>query len=152
MKNREHCVMKPCLILSIVLLLVPALVMAGSGSDACRQEERRLRAEEADRCSSVGYVFNPSACFNARKALQPYTKGKCLDLAAAEGVVEEPAPTAGAAPAAAVVPVPPPALRVMPAEPCDPAAEVAQLRREVAELRAEVKRLQDEVARLKGAQ
>jgi hypothetical protein len=110
----------------------------------------------------VGYVFNPSACFNARKALQPFSKGKCRDLAAAEGVVKQPAqaipvpvtlpPTVGTAPAAAVAPVPTPALRVMPAEPCDPAAEVAQLRREVAELRAEVKHLQDEVARLKGAQ
>jgi hypothetical protein len=150
-------------VISVGLVLASTVAIAGSGSDACRQEEQRLRAEEAERCSSVGYVFNPSACFNARKALLPYTKGKCRNLAAAEGGAElmapvaaapapspAPAPPARVAPAVDAVPTTPPAPRVTTGQSTAAQSELELLKGEIAELRAEMKRLQEEISRLRG--
>lgn len=148
-------------VISVGLVLASAVAMAGSGSDACIQEEQRLRSEEAERCSSVGYIFNPSACFNARKALLPYTKGKCRNLATTEGGAEQkspvaappvssPAPPARGAPAVDAVSTAPPSPRSTPVQPSAPPTELELLKGEIAELRAEMKRLQEEISRLRG--
>src|SRR5512138_3030911 len=91
MRSEMNLGMKILLVLTIItcLLLAASAALAGRGYDACRQEENRLRADEADLCSGMGYLFNPSACINARKALAPYAKGKCRDIAAREGVEEQ---------------------------------------------------------------
>jgi len=144
------------LITVIVLMLVSAgsFAFAGSGYDSCRQEENRLRLDEAEQCSGWGYILNPSACFNTRKALVPYTGGKCRAIAVSEGVAEE---KVEASPPAPPVPVARPA-KVSPAAaelPGQPAlarpTELELLKKEVAELKAELELLKEEVMKLRGA-
>jgi hypothetical protein len=132
---------------------------AAAGYDACLQAEKNLRAEEAEQCSGMSYIFNPSACFNTRKALAPYSAGKCREIAAGEGLIVKPAESARPAAvmpppksAAAVVAEPSvnePLPKIHPAEAAVPATEIEQLRSEVAALRAELGRLKEEISGLK---
>jgi len=66
-------VMKQRVTLLIILLITicASAAFAGSGYDDCRKEEKRLVAAEAEQCSGLSYIFNPSACFNTRKRLRP---------------------------------------------------------------------------------
>jgi len=158
-------VMKQREIFLIILLgtICASAACAGGGYDDCRKEEKRLVAAEAEQCSGFSYIFNPSACFNTRKALVPYTGGKCRSVAASEGVVEqkvEPARPAVAEPSkqpagegsvageVSVQSVLPPDSKPAAA---DHPSELELLRREVAGLRAELELLKEEVARLRGA-
>jgi len=147
----------------IILLttICASVAFAGSGYDDCRKEEKRIRAAEAEQCSGLSYIFNPSACFNTRKALAPYTGGKCRSLVGTEAVEErkvEPAKPA------VVEPSMQPAREssgevsgqsvLMPASKSvavDHPSELELLRREVAGLRAELELLKEEVAKLRGA-
>lgn len=147
----------------MVMVLVAAEGWCGAGYDACQQEERLLRANEAEQCSGVGYIFNPSACFNTRKALTPYTKGKCRTIAATEGVepksvvpakpvfVTPPVQPARVTYEAAEVPAKPKILQTAPVSPAVQPTEVELLRGEIAELRKELEKLKEEVNVLRGA-
>lgn len=147
--------MKPLTFVTILMtILAGSAACAGSDYDACSREENRLRSEEADRCGGWSYVLNPSACFNARKALTPYDKGKCREFAPAEKIVGDksprqviPAEGGAAVPAAARQPSPVPPVSVVGEK---HSSEHAELWREIAGLRSEVERLKDEIARLKG--
>ncbi len=144
-------------VIMLVILFAGSAALAGSDYDACRREENRLLSEEADRCGGWNYVLNPSACFNARKALAPYNKGKCGELAPTEKGVGKasqqgtlslpPGQGSSAAPGAAgqSAPVPSASGGVE-----THSSDLAELRREVAELRSEVERLKAEISRLKG--
>jgi len=140
----------------IVLMLVSAgsCAFAGSGYDSCRQEENRLRLDEAEQCSGWGYILNPSACFNTRKALAPYAGGKCRAIAVSEGVAEEkveaavPAPPVPAAQPAKVSP----AAAELPGQPAlARPSELELLKKEVAELKAELELLKKDVLKLREA-
>lgn len=150
------------IVFMLMTMIAGSAAFAGRDSDACRREETRLRAEEADRCTGWNYVLNPSACFNTRKALAPYDKAKCGEIATEEGggktgtghgtpaidtMVMQPIRSEGAAPRQ---PVEPRHERVQSSVEERQLSSLEQLRHEVAELRSEVQRLKDEIARLKG--
>jgi len=153
------------LITFIVLMIVSAgsFAFAGSGYDSCRQEEIRLRLDEADQCSGWGYILNPSACFNTRKSLAPYAGGKCRAIAVSEGVAEEkveaaaPAPLIPAAqaakerPAAAELPGQPTVAKETTSAALAQSSELEMLKKEVAALKAELELLKKEVVKLRGA-
>jgi len=157
------CVMMKRLATVIVLMLVSAgsCAFAGSGYDSCRQEENRLRLDETEQCSGWGYILNPSACFNTRKALAPYAGGKCRAIAVSEGVAEEkseaaaPAPPVPAgvkvSPAAAEHPGQPAVTRESTPVAASRPSELELLKKEVAELKAELELLKKEVLKLRGA-
>jgi len=143
----------------LLLLFVCLLPVDGRGGDgyaACQQEEQRLQAAVAEQCSGLPYFLNPSACFNTRKALAPYGKGKCRDIAAAEGGAKQVEPAAAAA-----LPVQPPAAAVavpaLPVQPqlssgrkggsASPPTEIEQLRIDIEKLREELQRLEAELIR-----
>jgi len=137
------------LLLLALLLLTPALSLAGSGYDACLSEEKRLRSDEAQKCSGASYIFNPSDCFNTRKALGPYSRGKCREGISLPDKVEPGGldrQGAGGKDAAATT-VPTPAIDG--AVIYDPRAEIERLQGELAELKAELLRLKDEVSRIR---
>ena len=144
------------LITVIVLMIVSAgsCAFAGSGYDSCRQEEKRLRLDEAEQCSGWGYILNPSACFNTRKALAPFAGGKCRAIAVSEGVIDEKVEAAAPAP-----PVPSaqaakerPAAAELPGQPAlAQSSELELLKKEVAELKSELELLKKEVLKLRGA-
>lgn len=147
------------LLVMALLLQAPAVVLAGSGYDACQAEEKRLRAEEAQKCSGASYIFNPSDCFNTRKALGPYSRGKCREVAGREGVQlpETVKPgrldrqgAVGKDAAATAIPT---AVKDVQstgtAVVYDPRAEIERLQTELAELKAELLRLKEEVSRLR---
>lgn len=144
---------KIVLLLTLVICstLVVAPAIAAGGYDVCRQEESRLRAAEAEQCSGMGYIFNPSACFNTRKALVPYGKGKCRAIAAGEGESGVGAEPVKPAEGAAMVGEARQPVRQTPVATTPPPTELEQLRQDVDELKTALKRLQEEMARLKGA-
>jgi hypothetical protein len=147
-----------------VLLFVCLFLGVGWGADIkkvdCRAEAESLRTNEAEMCSDFGYLFNPSACIRARKALDSYTAGECrqpaaelpqlqalpavhpVESAPPATVVSNPAPVAGSLPkpgkTSAVAAV--------------SESETEQLRREITALRAEVQQLSREVATLRAQQ
>jgi len=139
----------------LFVCLLPAAGRGGDGYEACLQEERHLQAAEAEQCSGLPYFLNPSACFNTRKALAPYGKGKCRDIAAVEGGVQQ------VGPAAATLPVQPPAAAVAAPEVAvqsqlssgrkggnvSPPTEFEQLRIDIEKLREELQRLEAELIR-----
>lgn len=147
-------------------LLLAGTAMAGSGFEACTKEEIRLRLSEADQCTGMSYIFNPSACFITRKELAPYDMGKCREIARQEGIAPgrpEPAMAGKATevtekkpeqlkPAVITLTAPPHSAQVVPLEAAKPTAEIEQLKREVAELKTGLEQLKEEVARLRGAQ
>lgn len=151
-------------VIALMTVFAGSFAFAGSGYDSCRQEEKRLRLDEADQCSGWGYIFNPSACFNTRKALAPYAGGKCRAIAVSEGVTEEkveaaavPAPPAPAAqpakerPAAAELPGQPALAKETTSAALARPSELELLKKEVAELKTELKLLKKEVLKLRGA-
>jgi hypothetical protein len=78
--------MKNCLIVSAVLLLISGNALAGSSYDECIKKEKAMKAQEADDCSGLKYLFNPSGCFATRKALKEYAAGKCRQVGVTENV------------------------------------------------------------------
>jgi len=142
----------------LAVCLLSAQGWGGGGYDACLREEKRLQAEEADQCSGMSYFFNPSACFNTRKALAPFSNGKCRDVAAQEGVVQQVKPAAAPLPAEPATgshaateaqsqpqpESPPVALLGGLVSP----AELEQLRNDIDKMQAELQRLKDELIRL----
>jgi hypothetical protein len=140
--------MKNMLITVPMVLMLAGAAWGGAAYDTCVREEQRLRQKEADQCSGLSYLLNPSACFATRKALAEYTGGKCREIGRAEGVtlpVVVPAPGAP--------PKPPPARPASQPEPAAeapaPVAGVEQLQAENARLRAENARLRAEIEQLK---
>jgi len=128
----------------LLLLFVCLLPVDGRGGDgyaACQQEEQRLQAAVAEQCSGLPYFLNPSACFNTRKALAPYGKGKCRDIAAAEGGAKQ------AEPAAAALPVQPQLSSGRKGGSASPPTEIEQLRIDIDKLREELQRLEAELIR-----
>jgi len=139
----------------LLVCLLPAAGWSGVGYDACHEEEQRLQAAETEQCSGVMYFLNPSACFNTRKALAPYLKGKCREIAASEGNVEQVSPAAAAPPvqlpdAAAVSTALPVQSQLSSGRTGGDAAsptEIEQLRIDIEKLREELQRLKEEVIR-----
>lgn len=161
----------------VIALVIAGTALAGNRFDGCTQEEKRLLAAEADQCSGMSYIFNPSACFITRKQLIPYAKGKCQEIARQEGVAPlqpepviekavepvaekkmEPVAEKKSEPVKAAAGAPP-ALKMQPAETAAPAAaagvsavpvsELERLRRDVDALRLEVETLKSEMKSLR---
>jgi len=121
----------------------------------CLKEEEQLRAQEAEQCSGFGYLFNPSACIKARKALDAFKAEQCQLPARGEQHQQAAAPPAESAPRATAVTQPAPVTESQP-EPVKiadaavvPDSDIDQLRREIVALRAEVQQLRKEVAAIK---
>ncbi len=128
--------------------------MAGSGYDACLQEEKELKAKESASCGGLNYLLNPSPCYATRRVLKEYKAGKCREIGIAEGVdfAARPAAPERMAPPAPV------SLPKRPARPETPRVEtvretpVVQPQKSVVTLeglQAENARLRTEITRLK---
>lgn len=157
------CHVHICLSLTFFIsLLVVAATAAESRSADCSQEEQRLRADEAEKCSGMSYIFNPNACFAARKRLDYYDSGACKhadDGAAAAVGRHEPVrpdtatPSVPSSGGGAVVPAKTGVtghIHISPVKSAGQATEVELLRREIAGLKAQIEQLQAEIARLRG--
>jgi len=142
--------------------LAVSAVAAESGPDDCLQEEKRLRADEVEKCSGMSYIFNPSACFIARKTLDHYTKGTCTPIGDGAGAAVDrlkpvktvtPTPAAQPTGVASVLPAEaavPGHVQVTPVKIVEQPTEMELLRREIAGLKAEFEQLKAEVARMRG--
>lgn len=130
--------MKKVLATVAMVLLSSGSALAGAGYDRCVREEKALRAEVVDSCSGVRYLFNPSGCFAAQKAVKEYDHDRCKKVGEAEQVA---------------VPSPPAAVqeKKVGAGPAQPESKPAGLRQEsdVEQLKAENARLKAEITRLK---
>ena len=139
--------MKKVLATVVMVLLPSGSALAGDGYDRCVREEKALRAEVVDSCSGVRYLFNPSGCFAAQKAVKGYDNDRCRKIGEAEKVaatsplaaVPEKKAGAGAGPAQP---------ESKPAVPRRESDE-EQLKAENAQLKAEISRLKTEIAQLK---
>lgn len=126
----------------IMALSLPAgTASAGTIHDSCIAEEKALRAEASDRCSGLSYLFNPSGCFIAEKALKTF-EGKCRPMkteAEPQQSMGEAVPTSGSdsgqekAPHEALV----------------PELNMEQLKAENTRLKAEIVRLKAEMEQLR---
>jgi len=148
--------------LPFAMLLICLLWGDGWGANAqgdCLKEEEQLRAQEAEQCSGFSYLFNPSACIKARKALDAFKAEQCQLPARGEQHQQPAAPAAlpaESAPRATTATQPAPVTESLP-EPVKiadaaivPDSDIDQLRREIVALRAEVQQLRKEVAAIKG--
>ncbi|GFE58962.1 septum formation initiator family protein [Geobacter sp. AOG1] len=141
--------MKKVLALVAMVLLPSGSALAGDGYDRCVREEKVLRAEVVDSCSGVRYLFNPSGCFAAQKAVKEYDNDRCKKIGEAEKV------TAPSPPATAATPEKKAGAGADPAQaeskPAVPRQEsdVEQLKAENAQLKVEIARLKAEIAQLK---
>jgi len=142
--------MKNLIAASALVLLLSGNALAGEGYDRCIDEEKALRVEVADRCSGMSYLFNPSACFTAQKALKGYDGDRCKKIGETEKIVVPPPPFAvpekkpapeAEKPRTETQPVAPPQVD-----------EMEQLKAENARLKAEITRLKDEIARFRTCQ
>jgi len=78
--------MKHTVTICALLLWATGSAMAGSGYDACLQEEKELKAKESASCGGLSYLLNPSPCYATRRVLKEYKAGKCREIGVAEGV------------------------------------------------------------------
>lgn len=156
----------------IIILAVPAA--AATAQESCIEQQKALRADAVDSCSGLSYLFNPSGCFIAQKALNAFDSAACL---AKEGNaigkavpdqrppvtttlppfrsqvaperapdVPAPSPVAASPPGPALLPAAVPTT----AAPSAPApAPVADAEPGIAQLKAENARLKAEIERLK---
>lgn len=152
------------LICCTLILFSAGIALAGNGYDRCIKEEKNLKSKEADNCSGLKYLFNPSGCFAAQRVLKEQS-AKCAEIARSEK------PDAATAPVVVPVvpekmnvaaPTPAPAAKII-AEPVGtapdttrtaetashPAAAPEQYKDENARLKAEIERLKAENQRLK---
>jgi hypothetical protein len=67
-------------------LFLAGNALAGSGYDKCVREEKALKAREAEECSGLNYLLNPSACFATQRILKEYKAGKCRQVGIAENI------------------------------------------------------------------
>ena len=137
--------MKKVLALVAMVLLPSGSALAGDGYDRCVREEKVLRAEVVDSCSGVRYLFNPSGCFAAQKAVKGYDNDRCKKIGEAEKVAAPSPPAA----------VPEKKVGAGPAQPEDKPAvprqesDVEQLKTENDQLKAEITRLKAEIIQLR---
>lgn len=148
-------------ICALILCAATGSAMAGSGYDACLQEEKELKSKETASCGGLSYLLNPSPCYATRRALKEYKAGKCREIGVAEGVdfTARPAVPERIAPP---VPVSEPKRPARPETPrVEPVRETPQvqpqknivtlegLQAENARLRAEITRLKNENEQLR---
>lgn len=130
----------------LTLSLSAGTVGAAATPDRCVAQEKALRTEAVEACNGLSYLFNPSGCFTAQKALKAFDGDKCRATVASEQT--EPAP-----PQAVSVAVPPPRRDLQEKAPHEAAGtgpDVAQLKAENARLKAEIGRLRAEMEQLRG--
>lgn len=122
----------------ILALSLPAgTAVAAATPDRCVAQEQALRAESAKACSGLSYLFNPSGCFIAEKALKAFDGDNCRAIAASEETRSGPLQAV-----TAVVPPPRSAMQEKaPPEAAVPESDLAQLKAENARLKAEIVRL-----------
>jgi uncharacterized small protein (DUF1192 family) len=144
----------PLAALILALSLQAVTAAAAAAPDRCDAREEALRTEAENACSGLSYLFNPSGCFIARKAMQAFDDDKCrADAAPAQTVTAPPRTTTEAVPPqASEAAVPPP--RSDTQEKAQhgaavPEPNVAQLKEEIARLKAEIVRLRAEMEQLK---
>ena len=137
--------MKKFITIAAMVLLPSGSALAGDGYDRCVREEKALRAEVVDSCSGLRYLFNPSGCFAARKAVKGYDSDRCKKIGEAEKVAlpsplaAVPEKKAGAGPAQ------PESKPAVPRQESD----VEQLKAENDQLKVEITRLKAEIAQLR---
>ena len=156
--------MKRILLFSSLTLFISGTALAGGDYDTCIREEKSLRAREADDCSGMRYLFNPSGCFAAKRILKEHAAGACSEFVRA-GRVGQTAPhliqekktapvaviPATSKPTSRTISDPattPPAGKTMD-EVSQPTASSDQLKTENARLKAEIERLKMENEKLK---
>ena len=149
----------------ILAVSLPAgIAVAASTPDQCIAQKTALRTAAVEACQGLRYLFNPSGCFIAQKALNAFDVDKCQATAATEqtvpvapqtvpAVVPPQTVTAPAPPQTVPASVPPPRSAVQenaPHEAAVPETDVAQLKAENARLKVEIVRLKAEMEQLRG--
>jgi len=135
----------PSAALILALSLQAGTAVAAATPDRCAAQEKALRTEAEKACSGLSYLFNPSGCFIARKALAAFDVDTCRASAA-------PAQTLTVQPQASAAAVPPPRSDMQEKAPHGAAVsepDPAQLKAENARLKAEIVRLRAELEQLK---
>jgi hypothetical protein len=130
----------------LALSLQAGTAIAAATPDRCVAQEQALRTDAEKACSGLSYLFNPSGCFIARKALDAFDADTCRSTAAPGQTSTEPPP-------AVTTSVLPPRSNLQ--EKVSPGAvvpepDVAQLQAEIARLKAEIARLRAELEQLRG--
>jgi hypothetical protein len=146
----------PLAALILALFLQTGTAGAAAESDRCAAREQALRAEAEKACSGLSYLFNPSGCFIARKALTAFDVAACRATAAPEQTSTDPPQPAPAAVPSLTTPVAVPPLRSelpeqAPLVAAEPEPDMARLKAENARLKAEIERLRAELEQLKAA-
>ncbi|RII27296.1 MAG: hypothetical protein CXR31_08600 [Geobacter sp.] len=139
--------MKKVIAIASMVLLSSGSAVAGDGYDRCVREEKALRAEVVDSCSGLRYLFNPSGCFTAQKAVKVYDNDRCRKIGDAEKVAV-PSPSAAAPEKKAGAGAGPAQPESKPAVPRQE-SDVERLKAENARLEAEITRLKAEIEQLR---
>jgi len=140
--------LKHFVIFAFVALIFPGHLLAADDYESCIQEEKALQKEEKARCSGLSYLFNPSGCFTAQKALKEFNNGKCRDLIKSGKPVPATVlpPVPPAPPATVPAPLQAPVVEKVPEKVPEPDCD--RLKAENARLKGEVERLKGEIERL----
>ena len=140
--------MKLLFIFVFVALIFPGHLLAADDYESCIQEEKALQKVEKERCSGLSYLFNPSGCFTAQKALKAFNNGNCRDvIKSGKPVPATVLPPVPPAPPASV-PAPPQAPTVEKVTEKEPEPDCDRLKAENARLKGAVERLKGEIERL----
>lgn len=129
----------PCKLTTVFILMAAFTGWCAAADETCIQEKKLLLEKEAGQCSGLPYIFNPSACFNTRKALSAYSK------ACPGGSVPTSAVTTSNKPDAVSEPQ-----QQHQAQPSDAApAENISVVREIAQLKSDLSQLREELGQLR---
>jgi hypothetical protein len=143
----------------LVVVLLAGGAWGAADRETCQGDLKLLRSAEAEQCSGMSYIFNPSACFNTRKAISSLNSERCgqpaVTAVPASSPVDQPAPAKPGpavkeSPTAASEPAsqqPPPRQVV-----AVPLTETEQIKAELAELKAELLKLKGELAEIRSRQ
>jgi hypothetical protein len=129
----------------LTLSLQAGTAGAAAAPERCAAREQVLRTEAEKACSGLSYLFNPSGCFIARKALAAFDVAACRAADAPEQTAAEPPRTTPA-----TVPSPRSELpELSPHTAALPDPDPARLKAENIRLKVEIERLKAELEQLK---
>ena len=126
--------------------LAGGAALAAAAPDRCAEQEKALRTRAVEACSGLSYLFNPSGCFIAEKALKAFDAAECRTAVPPVPAVHEPPRTVTAAVPSPGCDMPEKALK----ETASAGEGLAELKAENARLKAEIERLRAELDLLRG--
>jgi len=133
-------------IFAVLTMCTGSALAASPDYEACARQEQTLKTRKHDDCSGLSYLFNPSACYAAQKALKTFESGPCRQLTPPGAAMPH---QASAAPQV-LAPVVPPNRPLPPPQPAaTTAADTETLQAENIRLKAENAKLREEIQLIK---